>query len=82
MKKSRVVVEFDAVGELEGEEDGVANLAADVASREVVAQSFEVWPHLYFLDPILVGLPLVVRGPQHLNREVLPQRTTDIVLYQ
>ncbi len=51
-----VVVDLDAVGELDGEEDGVFDLVADVGGRDVVVEALWVVPY----DDLALTLALVL----------------------
>ena len=51
-----VVVDFDAVGELDGEEDGVFDLVPDVGGSDVVVESLRV----VLYDDLALALALVL----------------------
>lgn len=75
-----IVVEFDAVGELEGEEERVAYFSPDVSCCEVVEESVEAGLDFDFLDLLLAGVALVQRGVEDFGGEEVFGRPQDFVL--
>lgn len=76
----RVVVQLDAVRELEGQEDRMAHLATNVPRSEIVVETREVRVDLDFFDPVVAGLTLVKRGAENFYGEVLPSGSVELVL--
>ena len=53
-----VVVEMDALSELEGEEQRMSDLVSDVWRREVVYQAYYVWCYL-LLQHVVIAICLL-----------------------